>query len=132
MLLSLRAWLIVPSCGLCFVVSSAFPGLDELKRESRPTTVSVSGSNSAQPRQQRSNSPCSPASPSTSRRVEMLEMQQVGTDGATSIQLYLRWPPEPVIVAMGHNGDHIRALLYSSYTTITGRGPPKLYLWSSG
>ena len=35
---------------------------------------------------------------------------------------YLRWTPHPVIVTIMDNKDHIRVLLYSYYTTITGWG----------
>ena len=36
--------------------------------------------------------------------------------------VYLRWTPHPVIVTIIDNKDHIRVLLYSHYTTITGWG----------
>ena len=37
-------------------------------------------------------------------------------------RVYLRWTPHPVIVTVRDNGDYIRVLLYSYYTTITGWG----------
>ena len=36
--------------------------------------------------------------------------------------LNLRWTPHPVVVTIRDNKDHIRVLLYSYYTTITGWG----------
>ena len=43
--------------------------------------------------------------------------------------LDLRWTPHPVIVTIQDNGNYIKVLLYSYYTTITGwGGPPNLYL----
>ena len=42
--------------------------------------------------------------------------------------IYLRRTPHPVIVTIRNSKDHIRVLLYSYYTTITGWGsPPKIY-----
>ena len=41
--------------------------------------------------------------------------------------IYLRWTPHPVIVTIGDNRDHIRVLLYSCYTTITGWGVLLIY-----
>ena len=38
------------------------------------------------------------------------------------VQGWVRWTPHPVIVAIGDNRDYLRVLLYSYYTTITGRG----------
>ena len=35
---------------------------------------------------------------------------------------HLRWTPHPVIVTIGDIRDDIRVLLYSHFTTITGRG----------
>ena len=41
---------------------------------------------------------------------------------------YVRCTPHPVIVTIRNNRDHIRVLLYSSHTTITGwGGPPQEY-----
>ena len=37
-------------------------------------------------------------------------------------------PPHPVIVTIGENGDNIRVLLYSYYTTITGWGVLLAYI----
>ena len=37
-------------------------------------------------------------------------------------QILIRWTPHPVIVTLRDNRDHIRVLLYSYYTTITGWG----------
>ena len=39
-----------------------------------------------------------------------------------AVPRYFRWTPHPVIVTTRENRDHIRVLLYSYYTTITGRG----------
>ena len=35
-------------------------------------------------------------------------------------------PPHPAIVTIGDNGDHIRSLLLSYYTTMRVEGPPRL------
>ena len=43
----------------------------------------------------------------------------------------LRWTPHPVIVTIRENRDYIRVLLYSYYTTITGRGILDIiFMWS--
>ena len=38
------------------------------------------------------------------------------------LPLYLMRTPHPVIVIIGDNRDYTRVLLYSFYTTLTGRG----------
>ena len=35
--------------------------------------------------------------------------------------------PHPVIVVIRDNKDYTRVLLYSDYTTTTGRGPAKVF-----
>ena len=42
--------------------------------------------------------------------------------GRTSYTYNLGGPPHPVIVTIRDNGDYIRVLIYSCYTTITGWG----------
>ena len=34
----------------------------------------------------------------------------------------VKWTPHPVVVTVRDNGDYIRALVHSDYTTITGWG----------
>ena len=40
----------------------------------------------------------------------------------SALVIHLRWTPHPVRVPIRDNRDGIRVLLYSYYTTITGRG----------
>ena len=55
-----------------------------------------------------------------------------GRLGAQGLGLSLRWTPHPVIVTIRDNRDHIRVLLYSYYTTITGWGVLLSYPFRSG
>ena len=41
-------------------------------------------------------------------------------------RLNLRWTPAPVVLAPRDSGNCIRALVYSYFTTVTARGPPRL------
>ena len=62
--------------------------------------------------------------------VAVKEVRGCHSLGATLCPIYLRWTPHPVIVAIRDNTDYIRVLLYSYYTTITGRGLLLIYTQS--